>query len=457
MPTSHPDYVTLRGVEIVAAGTWLSANAGPTPVTLADLDDAVRAAADPQIDEAPVHPGHIDPRYDGEPAWGWVRNLRRVGDRLVADLADVPKRLEQVVLREFRRRSAELAFGVTTPAGARYRMAVAGLALLGVTPPAVKGLAPVRPVSFTAGAAGAVDRLVALTFADPDTPEGTMPSASPTTGPVGHTDPRLAVPAERAPAMPITDERLRELLGAAEGADLEATITALRQQATAAQPPAPAQPAQPLPAPAPAAVAQPPAGTVPAGTQPAAPAQPAPAPAQPQAQPTAPVPPGGAPTAPAQPVAPAQPAQPAAPAQGDATVHQLPVAGAPGAPAAAVAGQVVGFTEATLQQLMAGAAAGVAAQTQLQEQARLTLLRTAVGTGRIAPAEITYFAAQLDRDPAGTAVLLQHMQPRFPTSPLVGSERVDLGQDVTDAAYAGFLDSCGLGEIAPRPAATTST
>jgi hypothetical protein len=138
MPTT-----TIPDVELVRVGNWASAMSGRVPITGDDLDEMVRAAQDAQVDYAPVKLGHVDPRFDGEPALGWIRNLRRVGDVLLGDLADVPEKMVEVARSAFRRRSVEIAWGVKTPGGRKYTAALSGLALLGVTAPAVKGLADV--------------------------------------------------------------------------------------------------------------------------------------------------------------------------------------------------------------------------------------------------------------------------------------------------------------------------
>jgi hypothetical protein len=137
-----PTTVTIRDVELVQLGTW-RASTGDTTIGADDLASMLAAASDPEVDQAAMRIGHIDPRFDGEPALGWVRNLRQVGNKLVGDLVDVPAKLAEIIPRALRRRSVEIAWGYKTPSGKTYKAALTGLALLGVTPPAVKGLADV--------------------------------------------------------------------------------------------------------------------------------------------------------------------------------------------------------------------------------------------------------------------------------------------------------------------------
>jgi hypothetical protein len=135
--------VTLPDVEILRVGNWHSSLTGQAPITGADIDEMLLAATDREVDRAPLRFGHVDPRFDGEPAAGWVTNLRRRGDVLVGDVEGVPATLAEMISAGFKRRSAEIAWKVRTASGKTYGAALAGLALLGVTPPAVKGLADI--------------------------------------------------------------------------------------------------------------------------------------------------------------------------------------------------------------------------------------------------------------------------------------------------------------------------
>lgn len=137
--------MTIRGVELVRAGTW-NASTGRVTISPADLDNMVTASANPEIDGAPIKLGHVDPRFDGEPALGWVKNLRLSSDGtvLVGDLVDVPAQLADIIPSAYPRRSVEIAW-MKDQGGA----VLTGLALLGVTPPAVKGLADVYRVAAT--------------------------------------------------------------------------------------------------------------------------------------------------------------------------------------------------------------------------------------------------------------------------------------------------------------------
>lgn len=171
-----PTTVTIPDVELLRVGTW-AASTGVTTVTPEDLEAMVAAAGDDEIDGAPLklgHTGALASLGDSEPALGWVANLRvaQDGQTLLGDLVDVPAAMEAPIKAGFKRRSVEIAWGVTTPSGATYRAALSGLALLGVAPPAVKGLADIAALyqpAKTAASGLQCESLSALALWDPAT------------------------------------------------------------------------------------------------------------------------------------------------------------------------------------------------------------------------------------------------------------------------------------------------
>jgi hypothetical protein len=505
--------VTIPDVELCRVGTW-NASTGPVTFTLEDFAAAMAAEQDPEVWDAPVKLGHTDPRFaalDGEPALGWVQNLRVVGDRLRGDLVNVPAALASLIPTAWPRRSVEMAFDVHTPRGARYRAAVVGLALLGVTPPAVSGLAdvlgmfepdatyqvaasaahggvhgvlvlddvPPQLAHVYAVARAQIGSLAALPGIDPqfvarlaaevERMPG-MPGSAPLPAPAGHTVPRAFV--QGGPAVPLTDQRVREILNLEQTADTEAALVALRDRAaTAAQQPgapagapAPGQPAPgawpgyPAAAPAPAPVgAQPYPGAWPFPGAPApAPAAPAPPAYGYQPQPPA----GYAPPAPAAPGQPAPAAQaPAAPAPGQPAPQldangqpvaqapaapapgQAPAAPAPAGPAPAQAGTYV--DPAAWAAMQAQAAAGAHAAVQLATQQRENALAAHCSRGAIRPADIAYWRGQYDLNPAGTVAHLAALPATFPTAPLGSGDPNFASSAGEDASWAAFYSSMG--------------
>lgn len=167
---------TIPGVEIARVGTWHTRGMDWT-VTTADLEDAVRASTDPDFAPAVVHAGHRDPRFrgaefDGEPALGVLANYRVSddGQALLADLTGVPAVLADILETSYPRRSIEASLDVISNSGKSYRMVTTGLALLGVTLPAIESLADlpalygVAPAAQVAASARSVGRVVAATM-----------------------------------------------------------------------------------------------------------------------------------------------------------------------------------------------------------------------------------------------------------------------------------------------------
>jgi len=115
----------------------------------AGVGDSIQGAAD--LFRAPVKLGHemlqsvfgdlADDLGDGEPAFGWIANVRREGGRLLADFTDVPAKLAQYLkVRAWRTRSPEVHFNYEV-AGEKYRRMLTAVSLLGAVPPAIEGMA----------------------------------------------------------------------------------------------------------------------------------------------------------------------------------------------------------------------------------------------------------------------------------------------------------------------------
>jgi hypothetical protein len=114
----------------------------------ADLDamvaayNALRGVYDP-----PAKLGHNSEQQllasDGLPAAGWVSNLYRRGERLVADFKDVPKKVAELIKAgAYKKRSAEIWFNAEF--GERtYRTVLKAVSWLGADAPAVSGLSDV--------------------------------------------------------------------------------------------------------------------------------------------------------------------------------------------------------------------------------------------------------------------------------------------------------------------------
>ncbi len=148
---------TLRDVAIMQTGTW-DASTGRTTIEPGDLAAMVAAHADQIMDRPPIKIGHTDARFkddgnDGDPAYGWVENLHTSpdGQTLLGDIVGMPSKLAEIVGTAYRRRSAEIAWGAKSASGKVYKAVLTGLALLGKTAPAVKGLADVMALYSASG------------------------------------------------------------------------------------------------------------------------------------------------------------------------------------------------------------------------------------------------------------------------------------------------------------------
>lgn len=118
---------------------------GPVEVTESDLQSVVSAYSDNEVDRARLKLGHLSEMNalgDGAPAYGWVQNPRITGDgkTLLGDLVDVPRQLGELVGKAYKQVSVELRKNVRTPSGKTHPTVLSGLALLGASAPAVKGL-----------------------------------------------------------------------------------------------------------------------------------------------------------------------------------------------------------------------------------------------------------------------------------------------------------------------------
>jgi len=128
----------IEGVEVFAVGQWNGREFDGD-----DLDEMVRAFDALKLaDRIPVKLGHN--ADDTEPAQGWISALRRDGDRLLADLTQVPEELVDAIKDgRWRHVSIEL-LGDVFAHGQTYPWVPAGLAILGAARPAVDVLKPLH-------------------------------------------------------------------------------------------------------------------------------------------------------------------------------------------------------------------------------------------------------------------------------------------------------------------------
>ena len=146
-PASAPRLSALDGwIDVLRAGSFVDKSGRAFTVSAEDLSAIATDYA--TSDPAPVTIGH--PESDAAPAWGWVENLRAVGDRLQAKLG----RLDD-------------SFRAACEAGRYAARSVA------ITPPSQNEGWKLWHLAFLGGAAPAVDGLVPSQFsATAVAPEG---------------------------------------------------------------------------------------------------------------------------------------------------------------------------------------------------------------------------------------------------------------------------------------------
>lgn len=133
---SHSDSFDLDNVEIFRAGVW-----NGDRYTTKDLDDIVSAFEHTGF-KPPLKLGHRE--NSGDPAYGWVANIRRSGDRIVASFTDLPEPIfEAIKQKRFNSVSSEIFFNLKRN-GVVFRRALKAVALLGAEIPAVSGLKPLH-------------------------------------------------------------------------------------------------------------------------------------------------------------------------------------------------------------------------------------------------------------------------------------------------------------------------
>ncbi len=138
------EYVNnIKGVEIFKTGV----HNGDT-YTEKDLDDMVSAFG--VLDYRPaIKIGHTKDA-PGSPAYGWVQNITRDGDKLRADFTDMHDSVVEAIRnKSYDRCSSEIYFNLKR-GGKDYRRALKAVALLGAEVPAVANLIPLHKMEFAA-------------------------------------------------------------------------------------------------------------------------------------------------------------------------------------------------------------------------------------------------------------------------------------------------------------------
>lgn len=154
-----PALVTIPGVEICATGEW-GLSTGPATFTKADFAAAVEASQCPAVGSPVLKLGHVDERFDGEPAVGRVTNmtLAAEGNKLAGDFTGMPGWLGVVLASAYPGRSVEGYYQYACSIGHLHPFVISAVALLGVATPGVGVLNSLQDVAqlwgVAAGASG---------------------------------------------------------------------------------------------------------------------------------------------------------------------------------------------------------------------------------------------------------------------------------------------------------------
>jgi hypothetical protein len=149
-----------RDVELVQAGQW-DLSTGRVTFTTGDLASAVAALDCPAVRNPVLKLGHIDPRFDGEPAVGWVDNIALAdsGNTIVGDYVGMPAWLGDVIASAYPDRSVEGCFDFRCQLGHTHPFVLTAVALLGVMAPGVGTLESLQDVAALYGVVNAAGRL----------------------------------------------------------------------------------------------------------------------------------------------------------------------------------------------------------------------------------------------------------------------------------------------------------
>lgn len=134
----------IEGMEIFRSGTWN----GDT-YTNQDLDKMVENFRKLEGKHAvPIKIGHGEKQTflekEGLPAAGWIKSLQRFGDKLIANVEDVPSKIGDLIRkRAYKKVSAEIYPKYKDSEGNIFTNVLRAVALLGADIPAVEGLADV--------------------------------------------------------------------------------------------------------------------------------------------------------------------------------------------------------------------------------------------------------------------------------------------------------------------------
>jgi hypothetical protein len=209
--------VTIPNVELMKTGTW-NISTGEWTVTPELISAAIDAHNAGVLRKPVIRLGHGDSRFSGDPAVGYVDNLRASADgmTLIGDLVGIPQWLGDIMGSAYPDRSIEGLYDYVAADGSEHGFILTGLALLGATRPGVSSLQSLQDVArlYDIAAAGQIGG-IAIEF--------TISAEAPTDSSADEAE----VNKGKEGAMPTLNEGLAQKLGISADADDETVLKAL--------------------------------------------------------------------------------------------------------------------------------------------------------------------------------------------------------------------------------------
>ncbi|MGP3914311.1 hypothetical protein [Nonomuraea sp. 10N515B] len=149
---------SIPGVELAQAGTW-RLSSGEATITREDLAAAIGALDCPAVRNPALKLGHVDPRFDGEPAVGFITGMRLAddGNTVVGDYRGMPAWLAEVLASAYPDRSIEATREFRCQIGHSHQMVITAVALLGVTAPGIGTLDSLQDIAALYDVAASAD------------------------------------------------------------------------------------------------------------------------------------------------------------------------------------------------------------------------------------------------------------------------------------------------------------
>lgn len=171
----------LRDVELARPGAW-KLSSGDTEFTAEMLRDAADFFVASGGQRVPIKLGHVDDRFDGEPTFGSVENVRYVEDErgsvLLGDIIDMPQWLAAAAPKRWPNRSIE-GWQNFAYDGREYSLILSGLVFLGVTPPGVRNIKSLADLQYALAASSAQRVFASAPPDDPAEPPPDDPAEPP--------------------------------------------------------------------------------------------------------------------------------------------------------------------------------------------------------------------------------------------------------------------------------------